>query len=125
MIAGPGPTAGEAFDRIAFNARYPSTDPVTGQPLTPTPFHTVSQGFSATPAAGTTLPYLGLTRVFVLTGPGTCSASEAIMNGLKGVDVQVIQIGSTTCAAADECASRALAGKQHSSYAMSRVVALW
>ncbi|HEX4376378.1 MAG TPA: S41 family peptidase [Steroidobacteraceae bacterium] len=97
MIAGPGPTAGEAFDRIAFNARYPSTDPVTGQPLTPTPFHTVSQGFSATPAAGTTLPYLGLTRVFVLTGPGTCSASEAIMNGLNGVDVQVIQIGSTTC----------------------------
>ena len=33
----------------------------------------------------------------VLTGPGTCSASESIMNGLRGVDVEVIQIGSTTC----------------------------
>ncbi len=95
MIAGPGPTAGEAFDRVAFNAKHPSTDPVTGQPLTPTPFHDLSQGFSV--AAGTTLPYLGLSRVFVLTGTGTCSASEAVLNGLNGVNVQVIQIGSTTC----------------------------
>jgi hypothetical protein len=35
--------------------------------------------------------------VYVITGPDTCSASEAIMNGLRGVNVQVIQIGSTTC----------------------------
>jgi carboxyl-terminal processing protease len=35
--------------------------------------------------------------VFVLTGEGTCSASESIINGLRGVDVQVIQIGSTSC----------------------------
>jgi carboxyl-terminal processing protease len=97
MIAGPGPTAGLPFDQIAFNAKYPSTNPVTGASLTPTPFHTVSQGFSSSPPAGTNLPYLGLSRVFVLTGPGTCSASEAIMNGLKGVNVQVVQIGSTTC----------------------------
>ena len=27
----------------------------------------------------------------------TCSASEAIINGLRGVNVQVIQIGSITC----------------------------
>jgi hypothetical protein len=97
MIAGPGPTTGQAFDQIAFNDKYPSTNPVTGQALTPTPFHTTSQGFSSTPAAGTSLPYLGLPRVFVLTGPETCSASEAIINGLNGVNVQVIQLGSTTC----------------------------
>lgn len=97
MIAGPGPTAGAVFDQIKFNAKYPSTNPVTGASLTPTPFHTVSEGFSSSPASGTGLPYLGLTRVFVLTGPGTCSASEAVMNGLTGVNVQVIQIGSTTC----------------------------
>lgn len=95
MIAGPGPTAGEPFEQIAFNDQYPTTNPVTGQPLTPTPFHTTAQGFS-TPS-GTVLPYLGLPRVFVITGTGTCSASEAIMNGLAGVGVQVIQIGSTTC----------------------------
>jgi hypothetical protein len=35
--------------------------------------------------------------VFVLTGSGTCSASESILNGLAGVDVQPIQVGSTTC----------------------------
>jgi hypothetical protein len=33
----------------------------------------------------------------VLTGPNTCSASESIINSLRGVDVEVIQIGSTTC----------------------------
>jgi hypothetical protein len=48
---------------------------------------------------GASLPVLDLPtrRVYVLTGPGTCSASESIMNGLRGVDVEVIQIGSTTC----------------------------
>jgi carboxyl-terminal processing protease len=97
MIAGPGPTTNEAFDQQSFNDKYPSTNPVTGKALTPTPFHSTSQGFSSTPATGTSLPYLGLSRVYVLTGPGTCSASEAIVNGLNGVNVQVIQIGSTTC----------------------------
>jgi hypothetical protein len=99
MIAGPGPTvSGTAtFDQQVFNDKYPSTNPVTGQPLTPTAFHNTSQGFSSSPAAGTSLPSLSLSRVFVLTGTGTCSASEAVMNGLNGVNVQVIQIGSITC----------------------------
>ncbi len=97
MIAGPGPTANQPFDQQAFNDKYPSTNPITGQALTPTPFHTTSLGFSASTPAGTALPYLGLSRVFVLTGPGTCSASESIINGLNGVNVEVIQIGSTTC----------------------------
>jgi carboxyl-terminal processing protease len=97
MIAGPGPTAGQAFDQQTFNDKYPSTNPVTGQPLTPTPFHSTAQGISASPPAGTSLPYLGFPRVYVLTGPGTCSASEAIINGLNGVGIHVIQVGSTTC----------------------------
>ncbi|HEY2809518.1 MAG TPA: S41 family peptidase [Steroidobacteraceae bacterium] len=95
MVAGPGPTAGATFQQQTFNSKYPSTNPVTGSPLTPTPFHTTSQGFSG--PSGVNLPYLGLPRVFVLTGPGTCSASEAIINGLDGVNVQVVQIGTTTC----------------------------
>ena len=97
MIAGPGPTANQPFDQQTFNDQYPTTNPITGQPLTPTPFHATSLGFSSTTPAGTSLPYLGLPRVFVLTGSGTCSASESIINGLNGVNVQVIQIGSTTC----------------------------
>jgi carboxyl-terminal processing protease len=40
---------------------------------------------------------LDLPRVFVLTTSATCSASESIINALRGVEVQVIQIGSTTC----------------------------
>ncbi len=95
MVAGPGPTAGQTFYNQQFNAKYPSTNPVTGEPLTPTAFHTQTLGLSVT--AGQALPTLNLSRVFVLTGPSTCSASEAVMNGLRGVNVQVIQIGTTTC----------------------------
>jgi hypothetical protein len=40
---------------------------------------------------------LGLPRVFVLTGARTCSASEQVINGLRGVGVQVIAVGDATC----------------------------
>ncbi|MFL6549724.1 MAG: S41 family peptidase [Povalibacter sp.] len=95
MIAGPTKTAGQTFERLAFNDKYPTKDPVTGETLTPTPFHTTTLGFSTT--AGAALPTLGLSRVFVLTGSNTCSASESIINSLRGVDVDVVQIGATTC----------------------------
>jgi len=95
MIAGPVNTAGKTFELLQFNDKHPITDPVTGNAIVPTPFHDETLGFSL--ASGQALPTLGLSRVFVLTGGGTCSASEAIMNGLRGVDVEVIQIGSTTC----------------------------
>jgi len=68
---------------------------VTGQAISPTPFLSTAQGFSL--GSGTSLPSLGLGRVYVLTGSGTCSASEAVLNGLAGVNVQVFQIGATTC----------------------------
>ena len=95
MIAGPVKTAGQTFELIQFNDKYPVTNPVTGRPIEPTPFHDETLGFSV--AAGQALPTLNLSRVFVLTGSGTCSASEAVINGLRGVGVEVIQIGSTTC----------------------------
>ncbi len=95
MIAGPVPTAGQPFETLQFNNKHPITNPVTGQPLSPTPFHNTALGFS-TPN-GQLLPTLNLSRVFVITGPNTCSASESIMNSLRGVNVEVIQIGSTTC----------------------------
>jgi hypothetical protein len=94
MIAGQQ-TVGQTFELTQFNNKYPTTDPVTGTTITPLGFHTTTQGFSVT--AGQTLPTLGLSRVFVLTGASTCSASESIINSLQGVNVQVIQIGSTTC----------------------------
>jgi len=98
MIAGPGPTAGQTFELTQFNSKYPTTDPVTGMAITPLPFYTATLGLSPpTIGAGVALPTLNLTRVFVLTGPDTCSASESIINSLRGVNVQVIQVGSTTC----------------------------
>jgi len=97
MIAGPTTAGSQTFDLTEFNGKHPTTDPVTGQPIVPMPFLSTSQGFTTSPPAGTALPYLGLPRVFVLTGPDTCSASEAVINGLRGINVQVIQIGSTTC----------------------------
>ena len=95
MVAGPGATGGQTFEVQQFNSKYASVNPVTGALIAPLGFHATTQGFSTT--AGQPLPSLNLTRVFVLTGPNTCSASESIINSLRGVNVQVVQIGSTTC----------------------------
>lgn len=92
MVAGSASTTGKVFEKLSFNNKNPFG--FTDAEAT-TPFYTRTQGFSG--ASGQALPQLGLTRVFVLTGAGTCSASESVMNGLAGAGVQVIQIGATTC----------------------------
>jgi len=97
MIAGAVPTAGQTFEEMQFNDKHPVTNPVTGRALTPTPFYNVTLGAPFNAVPGQVLPTLDLPRVYVITGSGTCSASEAVMNGLRGVGVEVIQIGSTTC----------------------------
>ena len=94
MIGG-SQTAGQTFELEQFNNQYTTTNPVTGQAITPTPFYTTSQGYSTT--AGQALPTLNLTRVAIITGQDTCSASESIINSLQGVGVTVYQIGATTC----------------------------
>jgi hypothetical protein len=70
---------------------------VTGETLTPTPFWTKTQGFTGGAPANQSLPSLNLNNLYVITGPGTCSASESIINSLRGVNVAVYLIGSTTC----------------------------
>lgn len=95
MVAGPAAASGRTFDELKFSDKHTAFNPVTGESLSPTPFSTTARGFSA--PAGTALPSVNLPRLFVLTSSGTCSASEAIMNGLRGIDIEVIQIGSTTC----------------------------
>lgn len=54
---------------------------------------------SPNPRNGESLtPYaLNMLRVFVITTADTCSASESFINGLRGVDLEVVTIGSTTC----------------------------
>ncbi len=95
MIAGPTLTSGKWFENLQFNDKNPTNDPVTGDPLTPTPFYSSAQGFSL--SSGAPLPYLGLSRVYVLTSGNTCSASESVINGLRGAGITVYQIGGTTC----------------------------
>jgi C-terminal processing protease CtpA/Prc len=86
MIAGPA-SSGKTFERAIYNDKTP--------PDAPIPFLSTAYGFSA--PRNMALPYLGLKHVTVLTTPDTCSASEAVINGLRGVDVQVDLIGGTTC----------------------------
>jgi len=95
MIAGSARTSGKTFELTVFNNKHPTVDPVTGARIQPVGFHSRAVGLSA--PAGQALPALNLARVYVLTGSGTCSASESIINSLQGVNVDVIQIGSTTC----------------------------
>jgi carboxyl-terminal processing protease len=85
MIGGPS-LPGQTFEQLRFNAKHPEK---TSDPNNTIPFYQDS-------TKGATLPQLNLPRVFVLTGNGTCSASESIINGLSPF-VRVITIGSNTC----------------------------
>ena len=95
MIAGPSAAQGRVFETLQFNDKHTQFNPVTGRLLEPTPFYDVTLNFSAPPDQP--LPSLNLPRVFVLTDSGTCSASESVINGLRGIDIDVIQVGDTTC----------------------------
>ena len=92
MIAGNGATQGKIFDQRTYNDKNPF-GLTAAQSITP--FISSTVGLSVT--AGTPLPQLGLSKVYVLSTSATCSASEAVINGLLGVGVDVIQIGGTTC----------------------------
>ncbi|GGF78635.1 S41 family peptidase [Alteromonas lipolytica] len=97
MIAGPNQTNNAIFETTQFNDKSPNIDPVTGNVIRPTPFYDSEIDYNAGYLLNTLLPSLSLTRVFVLTTESTCSASESVMNALRGIDVEVVQIGSSTC----------------------------
>ena len=83
MIAGSRVTQNAIFQKFITNGKLPSGEPI--------PFYNASikrLSFAE--------PWLG-SSVFVLTGSRTCSASEGIINGLRGIDIEVVLIGATTC----------------------------
>ena len=43
------------------------------------------------------LPSVNMDTVYILASSGTCSASESLINGLRGIDVNVVLIGGQTC----------------------------
>ncbi len=91
MIAGEKNTHDKFFERTVFNDKVEAS----GNGVSPMPFYAKGLGNSA--PRDMPLPSLDLRRVYVLTGPDTCSASESIINGLRGIDTEVVQIGATTC----------------------------
>jgi carboxyl-terminal processing protease len=95
MIAGDK-TAGKWFSKTQFNNKRTADN---AKP--PSPFYTQSclpdANFNCTNTTPNNLPTLNLSRVYVITSGGTCSASELIINSLKGIDVQVYTFGKTTC----------------------------
>lgn len=97
MIAGSAQTNNQIFETLQFNDKYLNIDPVTGKTIQPTPFYTREIDWSTNQFTNKSLPSVELTRVFVLATENTCSASEAVINGLRGIDVEVVLIGDTTC----------------------------
>jgi hypothetical protein len=91
MITGPGAN-GQVFEALRYNDKRGAE---TAQSAIA--FSSTLQFGESQYGAGTQLPQLNLPRVFVLTSGRTCSASESIINSLRGVDVQVIRIGTQTC----------------------------
>jgi carboxyl-terminal processing protease len=95
MIAGATRTSGKTFEKLRYNDKRTADN---NDPDNNIPFYPSASGF---PGSGTTantaLPQLNLSRVFILATAGSCSASESIINGLRGIDVDVILIGRTTC----------------------------
>lgn len=95
MIAGDARTNGRTFELLQFNADAGNRNPITGAINQPTPFFDTGLGFSL--ANGTPLSTLNLGRVYILSTEDTCSASESIINSLRGINVEVVLIGTQTC----------------------------
>lgn len=91
MIVGPS-ASGRVFEQLRYNDKRPGLSASSTLNFS----STVQSGESQYPA-GTPLPQLGLQRVYVLTSGATCSSSESIINGLRGIDVEVVLVGSQTC----------------------------
>jgi carboxyl-terminal processing protease len=93
MVAG-AKSIGKTYYQFAYNSKRDADTNAAGSRDV---FRTVSTGFTGTNTTpGTPLPTLNLARVYVITGTGTASASEAVINSLRGIDVEVILIGTTT-----------------------------
>lgn len=96
MITGPE-NNGRIFERLVFNDKRGESSFLFSSTVQ------FPDGPRAQYPVGTALPQLALPRVFVLTGGNTqtgavtCSASESIINSLRGIGVQVIRLGETTC----------------------------
>jgi hypothetical protein len=91
MVAGPD-VQGRVFESVRFNSRR--TEGAAPEDFI---FSTRVLTGETRYAKDFPLPQLSLPRLYVLTSTFTCSASESIVNGLRGIGVQVILVGDRTC----------------------------
>jgi C-terminal processing protease CtpA/Prc len=89
MVAGDANVQNRYFYQTIQNDKQTQDSPFT--------FVDEEVDYSTFQLTGNTLPDLNLSKVYVLSTSDTCSASEAFINGLKGIDTDVILIGDTTC----------------------------
>jgi C-terminal processing protease CtpA/Prc len=82
MVAGPNATSGKTFEQFIYNDKLTSRNKAI-------PFYSADTNL-------TPLPHLDLSHVTILTTSDTASASESVINSLRGVDVTVDVIGGTT-----------------------------
>jgi C-terminal processing protease CtpA/Prc len=83
---------GQIFEQLRYNDKRPQDTTASTMRFT-----SVVQVGEPAFAAGSPLPRLNLPRVYVLATGSTCSASESVINSLRGVGVQVNVIGESTC----------------------------
>ena len=87
MIAGDK-ALGSVYEEVIFNDKLTSENQSMFFPSTATGDFGV--------AKDTILPKLNLSKVYILSTDNTASASESLINGLRGIDVEVILIGGNT-----------------------------
>lgn len=91
MVAGQAQSSGKVFETLVYN------DKRSADNLDIRFRNTVTNFFGNGARAGEPLSALNLRRVFVLASGTTCSASESFINALRGIDVEVVLVGATTC----------------------------
>lgn len=82
-VAGSAKAQGKVFELTRFSDKRSSEN--------------YAMNFTNTGLNNQPYPSLGIDKIYVLVTGGTCSASESFINGLRGIDIEVELIGSTTC----------------------------
>ena len=91
LVAGPQ-SEGRIFEQLRYSAKR-QAETAASTYL----FSSRVQTAETVYPRGTPLPQLNLPRLYVLSSGQTCSASESIINSLRGIDVEVVLVGGTTC----------------------------
>lgn len=92
MISSSAQSSGKVFEALRYNDKRTADTADSIYRFPSTVEYAESQY-----QAGYILPHLNLKRIYVLTSGNTCSASESVINGLRGIDVDVVLVGQSTC----------------------------